>query len=335
MNLKFNRSDFILLSVIYLINIFVKVYDYTIAKNSLLEFLVNIPFSIITSFMLIYIFVFTLIPRYIIKQKRYITFVIIGLLLIVLVGGINYLVGFWSGNRDWNEFPKWFNYILYSVNLGAGTVLSPLGLLLIKKVYEEQVLLAKQKEKQKENELKLLRSQIDPHFLFNNLNTLDALIDNNPKKAKEYINRLSLIYRYLIRTKDAEVMELSEEMDFARNYIFLIETRFGRDYDFELKESVSLKDKFIPTGAIQALLENVVKHNKKHNNTPIKTTIEINDQSLIITNTRSKIKSNQESFGTGLENLKTRYKLLSDKEVQIAKTENEFEISLPIIILSK
>ena len=211
----------------------------------------------------------------------------------------------------------------------------PLGLLLIKKFYEGQQVLVETQKQQKENELKLLRSQIDPHFLFNNLNTLDSLIDSNPEKAKEYFNRLSLIYRYLIQTKDAEVMELSKELQFAENYIFLINTRFSSDYKFTIMKNINIANKFIPTGAIQALLENVVKHNKSEDKTPIKTTITINDAWLILTNTKSNTASNQESFGTGLENLKARYKLLSDQQIQIHNMDKKFEVFIPIITLSE
>jgi two-component system LytT family sensor kinase len=149
--------------------------------------------------------------------------------------------------------------------------------------------LVETEKQRKENNLKLLRSQIDPHFLFNNLNTLDFLIDSNPEKAKEYISRLPLIYRYLIKTKDAEVMELANEIELAKNYIFLIQTRFGNDYEFNIEKNISLADKFIPTGALQNLLENVVKHNKYDGTKSIKTTIQINEGWLIITNTKSKI----------------------------------------------
>ena len=116
----------------------------------------------------------------------------------------------------------------------ANSIGMPFGLVLAKKFYEGQNKILVIEKQQKENELKLLRSQIDPHFLFNNLNTLDSLIDSDAEKAKEYINRLSLIYRYLIKTKDAEVMELSEEIELAENYIFLIKTRFENDYDFKI-----------------------------------------------------------------------------------------------------
>jgi LytS/YehU family sensor histidine kinase len=211
----------------------------------------------------------------------------------------------------------------------------PFGLLLTKKFYESQTQIIDIQKQQKENELKLLRSQLDPHFLFNNLNTLDALIDSNPEKAKEYINRLSLIYRYLIQTKDAEVMELSEELNLAENYLFLIKIRFGNDYDFKITKNTGLSEKFIPTGAVQALLENVVKHNKAQNNTKIMTSIEVNDDWLIVTNTKSKLASTQESFGTGLENLKARYQLLSDRNIEIKENSLDYKISIPIIKLSQ
>ena len=335
MNIKLNKTDYLILGIFYLVSILLQVREYIIRKNSLLEYFVDIPVNIIVSISLILLFGFWLIPNYIVKKRRYVHFVFFGLILLFVFGGIDLTAGFWSGDNDWKKFPALGDFIFRAIDFGAEAVGFPLGLLLTKKFYEGQTELVKAEKQQKENELKLLRSQLDPHFLFNNLNTLDALIDSNPNKAKEYINRLSLIYRYLIQTKDAEVMELSREIELAENYMFLIKTRFENDYVFEIKENVSIKDKFIPTGAIQALLENVVKHNKAHNNEPIKTTISINDGWLIITNSRSKVTSKQESFGTGLENLKSRYKLLSDQKIQIHTMDKKFEVFIPIIRLSE
>jgi two-component system LytT family sensor kinase len=149
--------------------------------------------------------------------------------------------------------------------------------------------LVETEKQRKENNLKLLRSQIDSHLLFNNLNTLDSLVDSSPGKPKGRISRLSLIYRCLIKTKDAEVMELANEIELAKNYIFLIQTRFGNDYEFNIEKSISLADKFTPTSALQSLVENVVKHNKSDSTKSIKTTFQINESWLIITNTKSKI----------------------------------------------
>ena len=130
-------------------------------------------------------------------------------------------------------------------------------------------------------------------------------------------------------------MELSKEINFTENYIFLIKTRFESDYEFIIEKNTSISDKFIPTGAIQTLLENVVKHNKIEKNNPIKTKIQINDGWLIVTNSKSKIASKEESFGTGLENLKARYKLLSDEKIQIHDMDQKFEVFIPIINLSE
>ena len=129
-------------------------------------------------------------------------------------------------------------------------------------------------------------------------------------------------------------MELTKEVRFAENYIFLIKTRFAKDYDFDIKNTNSLEDKFIPTGALQAVLENVVKHNKVANNTTIKTVILIEDDWLMVTNSKSNSGTTSESLGTGIKNLKARYELLSDKKDKIIETNSEYKISIPIIKLS-
>jgi hypothetical protein len=333
MNLKLNKSDLYLLAAFFIVSISLEVRTYYTNKNVLLEYLIDIPTGFIFSLVLIYSFTFWLIPKYIVERKRYLLFVIYGLSMLILGGGIRYIAGFWTGGGDWGKFPTFFNFLTRAVSNGSDLVAFPLGVLLTKKFYEGQAQLAKNREQQKENELKLLRSQIDPHFLFNNLNTLDALIDSDSARAKEYINRLSLIYRYLIQTKDAEVMELSKELELAENYIFLIKTRFESDYIFEIHKKTSIEEKFIPTGALQTLLENVVKHNKPDNNGPIKATIVVENDWLRITNSRSKLPSSQESFGTGLDNLKARYQLLSDQKIQIENSETAYIISIPIIKL--
>jgi hypothetical protein len=331
MNTKLNKSDYILIVIIYAITIIFSSFDYYKEGNFLKEYFIDFSASIIMSLSVVLLFMYWLIPNFLVKQKKYIHFIFFGLLILFIAGFIDYTAGFWSGENDWGKFPKGLDFILSCIVRVVDETGLVLGTLLTKKFYESQTLFLKIEKQQKENELKLLRSQIDPHFLFNNLNTLDSLIDSNPEKAKEYINRLSLIYRYLIQTKDAEVMELSKEIELGENYMFLIKTRFGKDYEFTIEENISLSDKFIPTGAIQALLENVVKHNKPKNKGVIKTSIQIEDGWLKVTNTRSFILSKSESLGTGLKNLKTRYQLLSDKEISIENSKDKFQVTIPII----
>jgi sensor histidine kinase YesM len=335
MNTKLNKSDWIILKIVFGTTVLLGCIDYYQNGNKFIEYVVDFPTSTFLSITIILIFIQKIVHKFLVEQKNYFLFFISSLLLLTFLGTLDRIIGRFSAGKDFNSITNILDYLKGGLYNAVDMVSFPLGLLLIKKFYEGQQVLAETQKQQKENELKLLRSQIDPHFLFNNLNTLDSLIDSNPEKAKEYINRLSLIYRYLIQTKDVKVMELCDEIKLAENYMFLIKTRFENDYHFEVKENISLKDKFIPTGAIQALLENVIKHNKAQNNQPIKTTLSINDGWLIITNSKSKIAPKQESFGTGLENLKARYKLLSDKKIQINSTEKKFEILIPIIGLSE
>lgn len=330
MNNKLNRSDYIVLLIFYIVSAILNIADYNGKGNDLIEYLIDIPTTIITSYIVIIIFISLLIPKYLI-QKKYVAFILLSLVVLTFFGTIADTLGFLSGGNSLDQLPKWHRVILNGIYTSSNDAGFLLGILFTKKFYEGQMIVTETKQQQKENELKLLRSQIDPHFLFNNLNTLDSLIDSDSEKAKEYINRLSLIYRYLIQTKDSEVMELSKEIQFAENYMFLIKTRFGDDYDFKIDKKVAIEDKFIPTGAIQALLENVVKHNKPKNNDVIKTVISIENDWLKVSNTKSTLKSKNESFGTGLENLKTRYQLLSDKEIVIEDSKDTFQVIIPII----
>lgn len=334
MDTKLNKSDYILLAIIIGVTSLFNVWQYYTYGNDLLEYLVDIPAYILMTIVAIVLFLYWLMPNYLLGKPNYFALISLAILILTATGYIELLAGYWSCENDCAEFPVWHRAILNGLFVGADNVGIPLGILLTKKFYESQTQVVEIQKQQKENELKLLRSQLDPHFLFNNLNTLDALIDSNAEKAKEYINRLSLIYRYLIQTKDAEVMELSEEMNLADNYMFLIQTRFGDDYSFHINKNIDFSNKFLPTGAIQALLENVVKHNKASGENKVHSSIDINENWLTVTNNKSKFAAPKDSFGTGLINLKARYQLLSEETPQIEENETEYKISIPIIELS-
>ncbi len=335
MNTKLDRSDWIILFIIFGTSTVLNSIDYYREGNALIEYLIDFPSSILFSIILILIFVHVLVPKFLIERKRFISFFIVSILLLTVFGTLSNLMGRLSAGKSLEGISNWLLYLQNGLYNAADMIGVPLGILLIKKFYEGQSLLVQSEKQQKENELKLLRSQINPHFLFNNLNTLDSLIDSDSEKAKEYINRLSLTYRYLIQTKDSEVMELSEELQHAENYIYLIKTRFGNDYEFLIDKKASIHDKFIPTGSIQALLENVVKHNKAISNGNIKAAIVIENDWLTIRNTKSTAPSQSESLGTGLNNLKSRYQLLSDQKVTVTDSKEFFEVIIPIIRLSE
>lgn len=194
----------------------------------------------------------------------------------------------------------------------------------------ERKMLAAQKA-QKESELQQLRAQVDPHFLFNNLNILDVLIETKPTQARLFLKKLASLYRYFLRHKDAEVVELREEITFAQDYIFLIESRFGDAYKFTQSiDNQLIEDYFIPPGALQTLLENAVKHNQGSDERPIYITLTLDHHFLSIKNTfRPKLQA-AEGTGTGLSNLKARYQLLTEQPIKIIHNDN-FEVQIPLL----
>ena len=113
--------------------------------------------------------------------------------------------------------------------------------------------------------------------------------------------------------------------------MYLIETRFENDYQFTIKEENLVTDTFLPSGVLLTALENIVKHNQPEINSVISTTIRVENEKVKVTNTISKPKEANESFGTGLKNLKKRYELLSDKMIEIEESEKDFILTLPLL----
>lgn len=302
--------------------------------NPTLEgYLVGVPTSIVSSLSIVLIFFLWLIPKFLIRRKNYLVFSILGLLVLVSFGIFRITIWHWAYYIPWETYPSIYDLIIKGLNNSASSAGLPLGILLTKKYFETQVKLVQTEKKQKEGELKLLQAQLNPHFLFNNLNTLDSLITNDPEKAKNYIMHLSALYRYLINTKNQEVVSLNEELAMIKNYFYLIETRFGEIYTFDINGQKPKTDKYLPVGALQVLIENVVKHNGVVARKSIQTTITIEEELIIITNNKDKVCDNRESFGMGLTNLKERYALLFDKEITILDSESRFQVCIPLIEL--
>ncbi|MEL6865416.1 MAG: histidine kinase [Bacteroidota bacterium] len=327
MNFKLTRSDIYLVLFFYAFSIPLSMADYQEYEKMSTLYVEVITYVLIDTFS-VYMIVFVLFPRYL-TQKRYFTLLTLILLLFFVTGFISINIYCSVGNCNGN--PLSFIYLYY----GFVTVVESAGILatfvLGKKVFDAQVNYLKLEKEKKESELRWLKSQIDPHFLFNNLNTVDALIDSDPQMAKVYINKLSQLYRYLISSQDQEVVLLEEELDFARNYMFLIESRYGKAYQFEIVDERNSDDPvLIPPGALQTLLENIVKHNQASAERPVHSVIGITDQFISISNDLRPKKQEVESMGTGLNNLKSRYKLLSDRDIRI-ETKEQFMVELPMI----
>ncbi len=176
-----------------------------------------------------------------------------------------------------------------------------------------------------------LKNQIDPHFLFNSLNVLSSLIEENPDNAQKFTTSLSKIYRYVLEQKDKELVSVQEELAFAKTYMNLLKMRFENSITFELPEGFdNLEAKVVPL-SLQLLLENTIKHNIVSEQKPLHIKIYIEDNYLNIENNLQKKEVLSDRRGVGLQNIVNRYGLISKRKVIIEETANEFRVKIPIL----
>ncbi len=189
------------------------------------------------------------------------------------------------------------------------------------------------KEENTNAQLNLLRQQVNPHFLFNALNTLKSMVKTGDKEAPDFIVHLSEVYRYLLQSNPRQQVSIGEELDMLRSYSFLLKTRFGENFNLKIDLPEHVLATAIPPLTFQLLLENAIKHNvvsmDKH------LTIEIfqpDAQHIAVRNNLQPKKSTESGTGTGLGNIEQRYQLLAGKSIAVEKTEQYFTVILPLIV---
>ena len=176
-----------------------------------------------------------------------------------------------------------------------------------------------------------LKNQIDPHFLFNSLNVLSSLIEENPENAQRFTTSLSKIYRYVLEQKDKELVTVSEELAFAKTYMNLLKMRFENSIHFELPEILDNDDAKVVPLSLQLLLENTIKHNVVSDKKPLHIKLFIKDNYLVVENNLQKKDVLQERIGVGLQNIVNRYALITDRKVIIDESDTFFRIHIPIL----
>lgn len=176
-----------------------------------------------------------------------------------------------------------------------------------------------------------LKDQLNPHFLFNSLNALSNLVYEDPDRSAAFIQKLSKIYRYVLDVQQEELVELDRELEFAQNYLELQKIRFEENLNFKV-EVPNCKGCFLPPLSLQLLLENAIKHNIASQENPLFISIIQKGDELWVSNTFQP-KSNQlePSTGIGLENIRSRYSILSDQIPEIYQSEDEFLVKLPLL----
>jgi hypothetical protein len=176
-----------------------------------------------------------------------------------------------------------------------------------------------------------LKNQIDPHFLFNSLNVLSSLIEENPDNAQRFTTSLSKIYRYVLEQKDKELVSVEEELAFAKTYMNLLKMRFENSLFYELPISnINTEAKVVPL-SLQLLLENTVKHNVVSEQRPLHIRITIEGDYLAVQNDYQKKEVLQDRQGVGLQNIINRYGIITNRKVLIEQNEKTFTVKIPIL----
>ncbi|RYZ85107.1 MAG: hypothetical protein EOP06_16840 [Proteobacteria bacterium] len=202
--------------------------------------------------------------------------------------------------------------------------------LLLQQAKDRKLKLLNKSFAKKESEYSQLKRQVNPHFFFNNLSMLLSFIESDPKKAVEFGQRLSNVYRKFLKTDDEDFVQLSHEMNFIYEYIEIYRAKFGQSFILAVELKLYSDHDYILADALQEIIDNIFKHNIFEDDEPMTIEIFNADKNLIVRNsTRPKL--GVASGGTGLENIRKRYELLTGQVFSASKTDDVFVVNLPIL----
>jgi len=180
-------------------------------------------------------------------------------------------------------------------------------------------------------QLDALKTQVNPHFLFNNLNTLTAIIPDTPDQAIEFVQQMSKVYRHILEVQDEKTIPLKDELDVLKAYGFLLKTRFGDNLDIEIDvPDEKLNQQIVPL-SLQLLMENAIKHNIVSAAKPLRIKVFAQNGHLLVSNNLQVKNQLIESTGIGLQNIRNRYKLFGDDDVRVDESGDSFTVSIPLI----
>jgi len=182
-----------------------------------------------------------------------------------------------------------------------------------------------------ESQLEGLRNQVNPHFLFNSLNTLNYLIPEDADKAVRFVQQLSKVYRYVLESRDSRTILLSEELAFLKSYIFLLKERFGENLQIEFRALEDKESTSIVPLTLQMLFENAIKHNILSTEKPLHIEVFAENGHLVVRNNLQRKNQVMDSTGVGLQNIKDRYRILTDCDVDVIVSREYFTVILPVI----
>jgi len=199
---------------------------------------------------------------------------------------------------------------------------------------EEEVRSAEMMNNQLNLQFEALKSQLDPHFLFNSLNTISSLLYKDAEKAERFIRMFAESYRFIFKQNDQPLIPLEKELNFVQAYNYLLEVRFQEAYELKINLPESILKSYVPPLSVQMLVENAIKHNLISQTMPLAVEIESDKNYLCVKNNINPLREQPESFQIGIENIKKRYSFFTNESVLLDKNEH-FKVSLPLISQTK
>ena len=323
------RSDMLLVLVYWLLAAPIIFYSYS-HEYALGRAVAGILYTVVLDSAAVYLLVFGFLPLVLTRRNPLV--LLAGLVGFVLIDAHFY----WAGYQLlFSLQPLHWSFVSIFVSVMRHTQsYGMLGILLAGKRYADvqRSLLLTQKA-QTESELRNLKAQIDPHFLFNNLNVLRGLIQQDPAEANEYLGRFANLYRFLIRHKDDDFVPLADELRFVDEYVYLLRHRFGMAYDIrtEIPADVDVAHLLVVPATVQLLVENAIKHNAGDDDAPLLITIRATASTLVVAHPRRPKRTAIDSLGTGLANLRERYRLLTQQEIAVTDTAATFAVAVPLL----
>ena len=255
---------------------------------------------------------------------------VITMICIVLLRYIVVIVFYQESFQDFLNTSNY--YYIFSLIITANVIIIFHAIYFFKALTEKKVTKHKVISKTQSAKFESLKNQLDPHFLFNSLNVLTSLIEENPKQAERFTTKLSKIYRYVLTQKNEDLVLATEELKFAKTYTDLLQMRFEDAVVFNIPENLDVENlKIIPL-ALQLLLENAVKHNVITSNKKLEIRIYQENNYLVVENNINKKSTIEKSTKVGLQNIVDRYSLVTLSKVIIEDNNKTFKVKLPLLI---
>ncbi len=266
------------------------------------------------------------------KPFKHLIIEIIGLTLYTLIAG--FIIHLITNAIFKNPFSYEVTTVSVALSIAVTFFITSIheGLFFFNRWSETRITSEKLEKENIQSQYEVLKNQINPHFLFNNLNTLIGLIEENPQSAVDYVQTVAGFYREIINLRNKDVISLSEEISMVKSYLSLVEKRYGTNLQVEITLADNLMETYIAPLTMQMLVENAIKHNIISRDKPL--TIEVFNSAfnfLAVRNNLQPRENDEPSSKFGLQNIARRYSFLSEKKVEIIETKTSFMVLIPIL----